>query len=180
MGRKSSIDRLPAEVRELIARLRGNGHTIEEILAKLQELDVDVSRSALGRHTKQLDAITKQIRASRGIAEAIVERFGDAPESRTARLNVELLHSNLTRLLIAEEGETVQLEPQEAMFLATALQRLSSASKADTEREIKLRERVAKETREAAAKSADEVAKKAGISDEARRQIEREILGLER
>jgi len=56
MARMSTVDRLPPEVRELIERLRGNGRTIDEILAKLRDLDAEVSRSALGRHIKLLDA----------------------------------------------------------------------------------------------------------------------------
>jgi len=56
MARPSSIERLPAELRELIGHLRERGRTIDEILAKLAELDVDVSRSALGRHVQHLDA----------------------------------------------------------------------------------------------------------------------------
>lgn len=150
MVRKSSIDRLPAELKELIGSLRRGGHTIDEILAKLRELDAGVSRSALGRHVKEFDKIAEEIERSRGIAEAIVARFGDAPESRTARLNIELMHAQMMRLLTAgEEGEAVKLEPQDAYFLATALQRLSTAAKTDTDRELKLR-------REIAAKAADE------------------------
>ena len=57
MARPSTIQRLPTEVRELIAELREEGRTIDEVLEKLRELRLDVSRSALGRHVKQLDAI---------------------------------------------------------------------------------------------------------------------------
>jgi DNA-binding transcriptional ArsR family regulator len=58
MAHMSTIRRLPAELREMIARLRQNGLTIDEIMAKLHELDVGVSRSALGRHIKLLDEAT--------------------------------------------------------------------------------------------------------------------------
>jgi hypothetical protein len=78
MSGRSTVSRLPAEVRELIGRLRRDGRTIDEILAKLHELDVSISRSALARHTRKLDAIGAQLHHSRAIAEALVARF-DSP-----------------------------------------------------------------------------------------------------
>jgi hypothetical protein len=56
MARPSTIDRLPAEVRELIARRRADGRTIDEIRATLADMDVRPSRSALARHISELDA----------------------------------------------------------------------------------------------------------------------------
>src|SRR5690606_36749791 len=139
MPRPSSIDRLPPEIREEIGRLRARGRTIDEILAKLRELDVDVSRSALGRHVKQLDQIGEELRRSRAIAEAMVERFGDAPESKVARLNIELAHALVMKCMVGEDGDTVELSPREAQFVSDALYRLSKAAKEDVEREVKIR-----------------------------------------
>lgn len=145
--RASTVGKLPAEIRELIGRLRNGGSTIDEILAKLRELQVEsVSRSALGRHVKQLDAIGEEIRRSRTIAEAMVQRFGDAPESKTARLNIELMHGLLMKLMVGEEGESKTLDPQEAYFAATALQRLAMADKSTVDREVKVREKLKAET----------------------------------
>ena len=55
MPRRSTIKRLPKAIQERIGELREAGRTIDEILAKLAELDVEVSRSALGRHVKALE-----------------------------------------------------------------------------------------------------------------------------
>jgi hypothetical protein len=140
MAYPSKIDRMPASIRELIGKLRGDGRTIDEILAKLQELDARVSRSALGRHVQKLDAIGEQIRRSRWIGEALIERLGDAPESRQARVNVELMHGLIMDLLAGEGGEPVELTPQNAMLLARALNDLARAHKSDAERELKLRQ----------------------------------------
>jgi hypothetical protein len=180
MGRPSRIDRLPADLRELIGRLRAGGRTIDEILAKLRELDVAVSRSALGRHVKEVDAIAAEIQRSRGIAEAIVERFGDAPESRTARLNIELMHSQMMRLLVAEEGQTLTLEPQDAYFLSSALQKLAQAAKQDVERELKIRQEVVGKAADKAVAAADEQARKAGhiLPPEALRAIREQVYGI--
>ncbi|MFQ5774022.1 MAG: DUF3486 family protein [Kiloniellaceae bacterium] len=182
MARTSTIKRLPADIRELIARLRERGRTIDEILAKLRELDLDVSRSALGRHVKTLDEIAERIRANRTIAEAVVERLGDAPESRVARLNIELTHSLLTKLLVGEDGQPVELDAKEAMFVSTSLQKLSQAAKSDLERELKIRKDVAKEAVEKldnAAKEAEH-AGEPGLSAERIAQLRRDFLGVGR
>ncbi|MGZ8371111.1 MAG: phage protein Gp27 family protein, partial [Caulobacteraceae bacterium] len=62
----SSIDKLPPEVRALIGELREKrGCTIDEIMDKLRELEVDVSRSAVGRHVRKLADIGAEMRRSR-------------------------------------------------------------------------------------------------------------------
>ena len=110
MGRRSSIDRLPAAVRDKIGALRQEGRTIDEIMAKLDELNVDVSRSAVGRHCKRLESIQASIRQSRTIAEAIVKDYGDEDkENKVARANIEVLHSILFRMMGSEDGEPVTL-----------------------------------------------------------------------
>lgn len=162
MARQSSIRRLPAEVRELIADLRERGRTIDEVLDKLRELDVEVSRSALGRHVKQLDAIGAEIRRSRAVAEALVKRYGEAPESRTARLNIELMHAFINKLMITDDGEIVSLDAKEAMFVATALQKLAQASKQDVDREALLRQQFAQQVDRKLAEAEAEIAGAAG------------------
>jgi DNA-binding transcriptional ArsR family regulator len=180
MPRPSSIDRQPPEIRELIGKLRQDGRTIDEILEKLRELQSDVSRSALGRHVKQLDAIGEEIRRSRAAADAIVQRFGDAPESRTARLNIELMHSLLMKLLVGEDGGVVKLEPQEAFFVSTSLQKLAQASKSDVDREVIIRKDLAARLDKDLAKVETEAraAGEQGLSAERIAQLRREFLGV--
>jgi hypothetical protein len=172
--RKSSIDRLPAGLRELIGQLRQGGRTIEEIRAKLEELNVRVSKSALARHTQQLDVIGEQIRRSRWVGEALIERLGDAPESRQARLNIEIMHSLILDLLAGEDGEPVHLTPQSAMLLSDALAKLARAHQADAERELKLRQAIAKET----AGKVEDLARSEGLTAETVDKFRAAILGI--
>ena len=76
MGRKSNVGRLPEKVREEIGRLREKGRTLDKIIAHLKTLGAPVSRSALGRYTKDVDVIGKRIQESRALAEVLVERYG--------------------------------------------------------------------------------------------------------
>lgn len=174
----SSIDKLPPEIRELIGRLRDQGATIDQIKAKLDELDAEVSRSALGRHIKGLAEVGEQLRRSREIATALVSRFGEEPDNRVGRLNIELMHGIVMDMLtgMEEGGEpgTVSFDAEETMFLARSLQSLASAQKIDTDRLLKVRVEVAKE----AAKAVETVGKAKGLTKETMDAIKHAVLGI--
>lgn len=178
----SSIDRLPEEIRAEVGRLRIQGRTIDEILAHLQAMDVDVSRSALGRHVKRLNASRERMRHSREMATALVSQFGDQPDNRLARLNLELMHGVVMQTITAtaedEDGDPqpVTFSPEDARFLADALAKLASAEKTNVERTLKLKQEAAKE----AAAAVDRVAQTgaAGLTVDTVAAIKREILGI--
>lgn len=178
MGRPSSIDQLPRDVRELIGQLRMNGVTIDSILDKLKELDVDVSRSALARHTRRIDAIAERVRESRAAADAIMDRLGASTDNRQARLNIELMHASLMSLLAGEDGDDVTLSAQDAMFLGRALKDLASASKLDQDREIRLRDEIARQERVKAAEKAENVARSNGMDASQVAFLRAQILGV--
>lgn len=180
--RPSTIDRLPEPVRELIGQLFRNGRTLDEILDKLRELDVDVSRSALGRHTQKLATIAERLRTSRAIAESLVSQFGDEADNRLARVNLELMHSvvmqTLTHAEIDEttgEAKPVVFDPEQAMFLATALQRLATAEKTNDDRVTKAREMATKE----AAKKAGDALRAKGFTAETVDLVRYAVLGTQ-
>jgi hypothetical protein len=177
----SSIDRLPEEVRAQIGRLRVQGRTIDEILAHLAALDVEISRSALGRHVKGLAALRERMEHSRNMALALVDRYGDAQDNRLQRLNLELMHSVVMQTITAtapdDDGEPqpVTFCPEDAMFLARALAQLASAAKIDTDRMIVAKREATKE----AAQAVERVAKReGGLTRETVETIKREILGI--
>lgn len=178
--RPSSIDRLPAEIRERIGSLRREGATIDEIMAKLEELRVDVSRSALGRHVKSLAQIAARMRESRAVAESLVAQFGDEPDNRLARVNLELMHSVVMQTITAaapdpETGEMqpVTFDPEQAMFLSRAMQSLASAEKTNSDRIIKAREMATKD----AAKKVESAGRAKGLSADTVDFIRKAVLG---
>lgn len=144
MPKPSSIDRLPEEVRSKIAELRRNGRTLDEILDHLQQLDVEVSRSALGRHVKSLAQIGEQMRRAETMAKFVVERFGEDSDDRLGRANMRILQGALLEMLAEdrideETGAPITLSAKEAKELSLAVQRLVSAQRMDAERELRLR-----------------------------------------
>lgn len=187
MPRPSSIDRLPPELRDAIRGLRDKGRTIDEILAHLQGMEAEVSRSALGRHVQKLDRIGERLRRSRLISEALKPQLGDAPESDLARYNIEVLQSFIFDLLElgadpeAEEGADVAAllkNPKALETLSQSLANLTRASRTNADFVAKVEERAAAKARAAAATAAERTAKERGLSGETIAAIQRSILGL--
>jgi hypothetical protein len=184
MSRPSKVKRLPPEIREEIDKLLERSVPLDEILAKLRELGVgDVSRSGLGRYKQEIDAVGERIRRSREIADALVRRLGDAPESRQARLNIELMHSVILDLVMnAQDGEGVTLDPEQAMFLGRAMKDLASAQKSDAEFEVKIRRQVAaeaeKKLKSMEAEAARPGAAQRGFDPATLRRVREEIYGI--
>jgi len=188
VSRPSSIDQLPEEVRAEIGRLRGMGWTIDQILEHLRELiDRAPSRSALGRHIQGLDKLGERMRRSRQVAEALVRELGDAPQSRAAALNIELLHSAVLDLFMkAADGEAVDGDgaaalagnPEGTMMLAKALDHLSRASKTNVEFVAAAEKRATERAKREAATAAETIARERGISGDTLAAIKAGILGV--
>jgi DNA-binding transcriptional ArsR family regulator len=190
VARPSSIDRLPEEVRLEIARLRQNGRTIDEILSHLRKLDgiAPVSRSALGRHLKSVESLGERIRRSRQVAEVLAKEFGDAPESRAARTNIELMHTAVLDFFTRAENGDEEIDkdgkaalsgnPMGMMMLAKALDHLTRASRANEDFVAKAEQRAADHAKRDAAKAVDSVGREKGISVETLNAIKAGIFGV--
>lgn len=182
----STISRLPKEIRAEIGRLREGGKTLDEILSHLREMHgVEVSRSALGRHTKKQQVVREAITRSHIMADALSRSFGDGKASKVLQASIELLHSMLMKHMVIIEGDTADssentLKPADFMLMATTLEKLSKANKTDFEQRLK--EAVELARREEKTKAADlavTAAKKSGLSKKTIEDIKAQILGIE-
>lgn len=178
-SRPSSIDRLDPEIKRMIGELRiEHGWTIDEILARLLELNQPVSRSALARHTKSIEEIGAELRHSRELAKALVDQTEGASEHRLSDLNLELMHSMVLRLVTAtQDGGMVTFEPKDVMFLASSLSSLATTRKNDADRRRKDREEAKKELLAAVSKAA--ATKGSGLTKATVDEIYHAVLGVE-
>lgn len=183
--RPSSVDKLPQEVRDEIANLRGAGHTIDEILAALRELhSAEISRSALGRHIKSMEEVGRDIRQSREIAEMLVRNLGDEPESRMVQANIQLMHSFIMKLIIGKEDEgreaieAIKRDPQSIMMLAKSLDHLTRSSKTDADFVAKVEARVEARIRTETEARLKTVVKEKGMTAETASIIRNRVLGM--
>ncbi|WP_308446606.1 DUF3486 family protein [Gluconacetobacter sacchari] len=183
------MDKLPEEIREEIGRLRANGHSLDEILAALRELDVQsISRSSLGRHIQNLDKLVATNRRSRTVAQALARQMGDANASQFARANIELLHGIILDLHMAAEGdgkdtswlETLRSNPKGVEALAKALDHLTRASKTDAEFVKEITAQVEARVRKESDDAVRAVAKERGVSKEIVDDIRSRILGVKK
>ena len=180
MAGVSTVKRLPQEIRDEVHRLLESGLTLDAILDHLRTMGVDgVSRSALGRYKQGFDRIVERVRRSREIADALVRNFGQEQESKTARANIEMMHSIVSEMLMQigepDEGDVgLQLDPRQAHDLAKALDHLAKARRADQEAIIKAREDGAKQ----ASARMEASARRAGVSDDVIRTIRRDVLRM--
>lgn len=179
--RPSSVDRLPQEVRDEIAKLRGVGHTIDEILAALRELhSADISRSALGRHIKTMEEVGREMRQTREIAEMLVRQLGDEPESRVVQANIQMMHSFMMKLFIGDDEaiKAIRQDPQAIMMMAKALDHLTRSSKTDADFVAKVEARVEARVRAEQEQRLKEVVRTKGLTAEAQAIIRKQVLGM--
>ena len=188
MARASSIDVLDAKLQAEIGRLRMRGCTIDAIVAHLGTMHgATVSRSALGRHVKGLERVAEQIRRSREVATALVQQLGDAPESETARLNIEIMHSAILDLKMrSADGEDVNTagaaalagNPEGIMLLSKAIDHLAKAQKSNADFKAQVERAAEERMRKATAVAVEAVTKARGISGETSEAIKAAIFGV--
>lgn len=174
MGRKSSITKLPRELRTELDRLLVDGkHTIAEVVQHLQGMGGDVSWSAVQRHSVKLEDVARDIRLSREMAQAIGRELADVPDGDNGRLVIESMQALLLRARMQISSES-ELNVKEVAAIAAAVRDLQSALRLNVETEMKIRDRVAKE----AARAAADVATERGVSAETVTAIKERILGI--
>lgn len=181
MVRRSSIKTLPPEILESVNRALTEGErTIDEVTAHLEELGHPRSRSAVGRHAKNLSDVAERLKRSREMSQALVKEIGpEVASGKTGRLLVEILQSIcFDHLLVKADDKKSDLESQDFFFLAKALKEMASAQKIDVDRELKIRSEVARETAKKAAEVAETVGNQAGLTKETINKFRGQILGV--
>lgn len=172
MSNKSSITKLPKEVRESVDRaIREDRATIDEIVGLINELGADVSRSAVGRYVKNANDKMEQFREAQAIAKTWIGKFDEERDGDVGKLLIEMLRTVAFQSLTSmDEGA----KPSEIQALAKAIQSMASADKTILERELRIRQEVASK----AADKAEKIARKGGMTSETVDEIRREILGI--
>lgn len=177
MSRRSSIADLPPDVVAMIdKKLAERRCALREVLEDLQEAGVQVSASALYRHSKSIAKISESLRSKREIADAIARNLTDTPERDVSQVVVEQTHAMLFDIMSAETDE---LELDEKLKLAgrvsSAINNLAQASKHHADTVLKIRTHAVRE----AAKVAGVALKEQGISEETVALVRARILGVQ-
>ena len=131
MARKSSITRLPAEIKSYIEAMLATGaQTLDELIADLQgrfpaEANAGTlpSRSAVHRYGQKLDRRLAAIKASTEAARLISEQAGDSKDARSEALTALVQTELFEAILALQEADDPDVDTSERVGL------LSSAAK---------------------------------------------------
>lgn len=133
MGRKSSITRLPKNVRkELDKKLMEGMLTLDQLqafLASCDGVEKPPSRSALGRYAKTFDDTAKKLRESREAARALAQELGpESVEGEQGRLLVEMLRGLTFDLLYdLQNNPSAHTDVEKLQRLSRTLKEMSHA-----------------------------------------------------
>ena len=180
---RSSIARLPPELREAVDAAIADGATIDEITDLIRGEGGACSRSAVGRYTKNVrDLIRQQQETDRGI-EMWVRALGDRAQGRAGLILIETLRtmtlSTLAELSKREEPAT----PEELSRLSLVLKRIEGTDKLRIEREraaAKAAEKEAAKAAPGAGQAAGQAPVRKGLSPEAVAAIREVVEGRPR
>lgn len=183
MGRRSTIEQLPRELADLCHRLIREGRTIHEITDALNQLDADVSKSAVGRYVKGAREQMEHYREAQAVAGQWVSQLSEAPGSDVSALLAEMLKTVAFRTIadigsadgpVDKDGKPKQPKAMDIMLLAKAIRDMEASTKASIER----RERIERQALERQTKAAEKVAQKQGMSPEHWAQLRAQFLGI--
>lgn len=178
MGTKSKIAQLPEPIRLEVDAAIKRGASIDQIVWMLKGLGQDVSRSSVGRYSKQYADLAARQRDMQSIATTFAGEFGEADDLQ-GRLLIQLVTSIATRMVMPmAAGDEVKTDAKELHFLARALKDITSAAKTDVDREAKIRSEAIADARQKAATAAEGAARAAGASAETIHTIKASILGI--
>ncbi len=189
MGRKSSVSRLPADIKSYIEAMLATGaQTLDELIADLQErFPAEAkagglpSRSALHRYGTKLDRRLSAIKASTEAARMIREHAGDDKDARsealTALVQTELFEAILSLQEADDEdldaGERIAMLSSAAKNIATLTRSSVNLKKFQAEVEEATRKKLLEEQRA----KLDAMGSKGGVTAETKAAI-REALGI--
>lgn len=185
MGRKSSISRLPPEIKSYIEAMLATGsQTLDELIADLRERFPAAavsgelpSRSAMHRYGNKLDRKLSAIRASTEAALIIQAHAGDDGDARSGALTALIQTELFEALMDLKEADDEDVDAGERVgILSAAAKNIATLTRSSVA--LKQFQAKVRDATKAAAASVEKTARKAGLSDETVAEIKARILGI--
>lgn len=175
-GVKSSVERLPKELQQLVNDLIKDGYTIREMVDKLRELGANISKSSMGRYAKHAHESMQKYKEAQEIAKVWVDDLEKKPNGDVSALLKEMLKTVAFSTMASMSEKETGAKPGEIMALSIALKNLSSTEKEAFNIAL-LRKKIQEQAQQVADKVSSQ-AKKAGLSADVANQIRADILGI--
>jgi Trp operon repressor len=178
MGRRSSIDTLPQEVRRWLERAltENNFSGYADLEALLRDKGYLITRSSLQRFGYKMEQQLARVRAATEAARLMAREAGDDADDRSAGL-MALIQTEMIDILMRLQQVGDNENPSErAKLLATASKNIATLTRASVN--LKRFQSEVREKASQAADAAEKIARKGGLSADAVQALRREILGI--
>ncbi len=128
MGRKSSVSRLPPEIKAYIEAMLATGaQTLDELIGDLREkFPAEASagelpsRSAIGRYGQKLERRLMAIKASTEAARLISAHAGDSQDARSEALTALVQTELFEAILSLQEADDEEADPENRVAMLSA------------------------------------------------------------
>ncbi len=189
MGRKSSIARLPLEIKAYIEAMLATGsQTLDELIKDLQarfpaqasagELP---SRSAVGRYGQKLDRRLAAIKASTEAAKLIQAQAGDDKDARSEALTALVQTELFEAILSLQEADDPEADPADRVaMLSAAAKNIATLTRSSVnlkQFQAKVEEETRKKLLEEQRAKLDAMGSKGGVTEDTKAAI-RAALGI--
>lgn len=141
MTRPSTITTLPPEVRaDLDKRLAEGRFTLDTLVDFLADQGHAISRSALGRYSRQFNDVAQKLRESREIAAAFAKELGAVPNDEMGQMLVEMVHTLAFKASLARtKEENDDISTKDVSLLARALKDLAGSKQISAKLALEIR-----------------------------------------
>ena len=132
---RSTVAKLPAELREAVDRAIAEGATIDEIAAGIRDAGENCSRSAVGRYAKDTRALIQKRHEADRVVKAWMQEFGGRPQGEMSLALIESLRELALATMEHLASGDEPVSTKDIARLCVVLKRIEDADKMRVERE---------------------------------------------
>jgi len=172
MARRSSIARLPEDVRQWLDRALAerNFSGYAQLEGLLRERGFELSKSAIHRHGQKVERRMAAIRASTEAAKLITEAAQDDQDARSEALHALVQTELFDTILNLQEAGDADLDPTERVkLLSAAAKNIATLTRASVN--LKRFQTEVRARLEAATVDVEKIARQGGMSDASVREM---------
>lgn len=184
MGQKSSIDRLPENLRSKLIELLQNPAVTQKEIVELINAEAGenvVSKSSVNRYKLRMDKFATKTREAREVADAYIEKYGTESRNKLGKVvneYIKLMVFDLTTELEELKDSDGEIKPEDLADIiykvSRAIKELEQAEKLNAQREAEIKAAVQKE----AAEKVETICKQKGVTTETKEAILAEIFSI--
>lgn len=182
MGRKSTIHKLPEEVRSHIERrLRENRLTLDELIDDLRSVFPQTptlpARSTLGRYKKSFDEVVGRMREQQEMARMLVDELGENPDERAGQMLVQSITALTSHAaMLAQDDESPDIDT--VRYLARAAKDILQARKISFDERLAIKKQAREEQLAEQEKNLNAIAREKGMDKDTVDFWRKRVLGV--